>query len=131
MSPHNKVLALQYPIIVQAKHLPALWPVTQDGNWLAAQADVSARNIQSNKDLEAFTNRVAVDEPLSGRLTMTCYRRPGTLPTMISLSFKYMPKRHLPPSPRWSLSNHSHVIEHRFVGKELEFGALGGLTGNY
>ena len=56
-STYNKVIALQDPITKQVKHLPALWPVTQEDNWLAAQAEV----FQSIEDLEAFTNRVAVD----------------------------------------------------------------------
>ena len=55
------VIALQDPIIKQVKHLPAYWPPTQEDNWLVAQAEVFARDIQSIEDLEAFTNRVAVD----------------------------------------------------------------------
>ena len=41
--------------------MPALWPVTQDDNWLAAQAEVFARDMQSIEDLEACANKVAID----------------------------------------------------------------------
>ena len=108
-SAYNKVIALQDPITKQVKHLPAYWPPTQEDNWLAAQAEVFARNIESIEDLEAFTNKVAVD-------VNTLLKKAGN-PTYYDRFVFSEDAQYKFSAPKWPLENHAHVIKDGFVGK--------------
>jgi hypothetical protein len=108
-SDYNKVIALQDPITKQVKHLPAYWPPTQEDNWLAAQAEVFARDIQCIEDLEAFTNKVAVD-------INDLLKKAGNPTYYDHFEFPEAAQHKFSP-PRWPLESHAHVIEHGFVGK--------------
>ena len=108
-SPYNNVIALQDPSTKQAKHAPAPWPVIQDDNWIVAQAEVFAREIKCIEDLEAFTNKVAVD-------INDLLKKAGN-PTYYD-HFKFSEEAQYKFSPpRWPLENHAHVIKDGFVGK--------------
>jgi len=108
-SDYNKVIALQDPITKQVKHLPAYWPPTQEDNWLAAQAEVFAIQIENIADLEAFTNKVAVD-------INDLLKKAGNPAYYDHFKFSEEAQYKFSP-PRWPLENHAHVIKDGFVGK--------------
>ena len=108
-SDYNKVIAMQDPITKQVKHLPAYWPPTQEDNWLAAQCEVYARQIESIEDLESFTNKVAVD-------INTLLKKAGN-PTYYDRFVFGEDAQYKFSAPKWPLENHAHIIKDGFVGK--------------
>ena len=83
---------------------------THTGRQLARRPGRGIREgIQSIEDLEAFTNKVAVDvNVLLKKAGNPTYYDHFEFPVEAQYKFS---------APRWPPENHAHVVEHGFVGK--------------
>jgi hypothetical protein len=59
--PVNKMMVLQDPHTKQVSRIPCIWPGTSEDNWLAVQAELYARNLQTPQDLDDFLAKKSVE----------------------------------------------------------------------